>query len=143
VFTAVIVTLIAAIGVSRLLLGVHYVSDVLGGWALGVTWLGITTFAFELSRNTMGAPVTQPVTEGLEPEARTDLQPAEPETTEQHQGRARTYGRAAAGVVVAWVLIVGTLTGIGKLIMHTGNGNGTCSATMRSRTGWPGSARPG
>jgi undecaprenyl-diphosphatase len=124
VFTAIIVTLIAAIGISRLLLGVHYVSDVLGGWALGITWLGITTFAFELSRHAVGAPVTRPVTEGLEPEARTDLQPTEPETTEHHPDRARTYGRVAAGVVVGWVLIVGALTGIGKLIMHTGNGNG-------------------
>ena len=124
VFTAVIVALIALIGISRLLLGVHYVSDVLGAWALGITWLGITAFAFELSRNAMGAPVTQPVTEGLEPEARSDLQPTEPETTRPQPGRARAYGRAAAGVVVAWVLIVGALTGIGKLIMHTGNGNG-------------------
>ena len=38
--------------------------------------------------------------------------------------RARTYGRIAAGVVVSWVLIVGALTGIGKLIMITHNGNG-------------------
>ena len=80
VFTAVIVTLIAAIGISRLLLGVHYISDVLGAWALGITWLGITAFAFELSRQAAGEPVTDPVTEGLEPEARTDLQPTEPET---------------------------------------------------------------
>ena len=122
-FTAVIVTLIAAIGISRLLLGVHYLSDVLGAWALGITWLGITAFAFELSRQAAGAPVTDPVTEGLEPEARTDLQPAEPETT-MHHDRARKYGRIAAGVVVIWVLIVGALTGIGKLIMITHNGNG-------------------
>src|ERR1700722_6064026 len=123
VFTAVIVTLIVAIGVSRLLLGVHYLSDVLGAWALGITWLGITAFAFELSRQATGAPVTDPVTEGLEPEARPDLQPAEPETTMPHQ-RARKYGRIAAGIVVTWVLIVGALTGIGKLIMISGNGNG-------------------
>jgi undecaprenyl-diphosphatase len=123
VFTAVIVTLIAAIGISRLLLGVHYISDVLGGWALGITWLGVTAFAFELSREVAGEPVTDPVTEGLEPEARADLQPTEPETT-MHHDRARTYGRIAAGVVVIWVLIVGALTGIGKLIMITGNGNG-------------------
>jgi undecaprenyl-diphosphatase len=38
--------------------------------------------------------------------------------------RARVYGRIAAGVVVAWVLIVGVLTGLGKLIMITRNGNG-------------------
>lgn len=122
-FTAVIPTLIAAIGISRLLLGVHYLSDVLGAWALGITWLGLTAFAFELSRQATGAPVTDPVTEGLEPEARPDLRPAEPETTMRHD-RARQYGRIAAGVVVIWVLIVGALTGIGKLIMITHNGNG-------------------
>src|SRR5215831_6959839 len=81
VFTVVIVALIAAIGVSRLLLGVHYVSDVLGAWALGITWLGVTAVAFELSRSAAGQPVTDPVTEGLEPQARTDLQPTEPEST--------------------------------------------------------------
>jgi undecaprenyl-diphosphatase len=123
VFTVVTVALIAAIGISRLLLGVHYISDVLGGWALGLTWLGITAFAFELSRQAAGAPVTHPVTEGLEPEAREDLKPAEPETTMDHE-HARKAGRIAAGVVVLWVLIVGVLTGIGKLIMITHNGNG-------------------
>src|SRR6201990_3664989 len=41
----------------------------------------------------------------------------------QHD-RSRKYGRIAAGVVVCWVLIVGVLTGIGKLIMMTHNGNG-------------------
>jgi undecaprenyl-diphosphatase len=128
-FIAVIVTLIAAIGLSRLLLGVHYLSDVLGAWALGITWLGVTAFAFELSRQATGAPVTDPMTEGLEPEAGPDLQPAEPETTmhndrnERHD-RARKYGRIAAGIVVIWVLIIGALTGIGKLIMITHNGNG-------------------
>ena len=123
VLAAVIATLIAAIGVSRLLLGVHYISDVLGAWALGITWLGVTAFAFELSRQASEAPVTDPVTEGLEPEAHADLQPAEPDAAGQN-GRARKYGRIAAGVAVAWVLILGALTGIGKLIMITHNGNG-------------------
>jgi undecaprenyl-diphosphatase len=123
VFAAVITTLIVAIGVSRLLLGVHYLSDVLGAWALGITWLGVTAFAFELSRQASGSPVAHPVTEGLEPEAGTDLRPAEPEPISQH-GPARKYGRTAAGVVVIWVLILGALTGIGKLIMITHNANG-------------------
>ena len=123
VLTVVIVTLIVAIGTSRLLLGVHYVSDVLGAWALGIAWLGITAFAFELSRQAAGEPVTDPVTEGLEPEARADLKPTEPESTMQHD-RARAFGRIAARVLIAWVLIVGAITGIGKLIMITHNGNG-------------------
>ena len=42
VFITVIAALIALIGISRILLGVHYLSDVLGAWAVGITWLGVT-----------------------------------------------------------------------------------------------------
>ena len=79
VFITVIAALVALIGISRILLGVHYLSDVVGAWALGITWLGITAFAFELTRSAAGQPVTDPVAEGLEPEARTDLKPAQPD----------------------------------------------------------------
>ena len=79
VFITVIVALVALIGISRILLGVHYVSDVVGAWAVGIAWLGLTTFAFELTRDAAGLPVTDPVTEGLEPEARADLEAAQPE----------------------------------------------------------------
>ena len=123
VFIAVIATLIALIGISRILLGVHFISDVLGGWALGITWLGITAFAFELTRQAAGQPVTDPMTEGLEPESSADLTPAQQEPAMSHE-RVRQYGRIAAGVLVVWVLIVGILIGIGKLIMITKNGNG-------------------
>src|SRR6266487_4414958 len=60
-FIAVIVALIALIGISRILLGVHYLSDVVGAWAVGVTWLGVTAFAFELARSAADRPVTDPV----------------------------------------------------------------------------------
>ena len=96
-FTVVIAALIVAIGASRLLLGVHFISDVLGGWALGITWLGVTAFAFELSRQAAGAPAADPMTEGLEPEARTDLLPAEPETRPWTMTAPDRYGRIAAG----------------------------------------------
>src|SRR5207253_3277823 len=79
VFITAIAALVALIGISRILLGVHYLSDVVGAWALGITWLGITAFAFELTRSAAGQPVTAPVAEGLEPEARADLEPARPE----------------------------------------------------------------
>jgi undecaprenyl-diphosphatase len=122
VFITAIVALVALIGISRVLLGVHYLSDVLGAWALGITWLGITAFAFELTRQAAGQPVTDPVTEGLEPEARADLRPAEPEPAASHPG-GHHRGRVAAGVLVAWVLIVGVVTGLGELVTHYGNGN--------------------
>jgi undecaprenyl-diphosphatase len=37
---------------------------------------------------------------------------------------ASYWGRIAAGVLVAWVLIVGVITGIGKLLMLSQHGNG-------------------
>ncbi len=120
--TAAVVALIALIGISRILLGVHYLSDVVGAWAVGILWLGITAFAFELTRQAGGLPVTDPVTEGLEPEARADLRPARPERTGPG-GPARHRGRVAAGILIAWVLIVGVVIGFGELITKDGNGN--------------------
>jgi undecaprenyl-diphosphatase len=125
-FAAGIVTLVALIGISRILLGVHYISDVLGGWALGITWLGVTALAFELTRQAAGQPVTDPVTEGLEPEAHADLQPTEPEAALRSPPAhhpARYWGRVAAGILVAWVLILGAIVGIGELVTKDGNGN--------------------
>ena len=40
------VLLAVAIGATRLALGVHYLSDVLAGWALGAGWLAVTTALF-------------------------------------------------------------------------------------------------
>ena len=119
-FITVIVALIALIGISRILLGVHYLSDVVGAWAVGVTWLGVTAFAFELARSAAGQPVTEPVSEGLEPEARADLKPA-PESSPGSP--VRRYGRTAAAVVVAWVLILGIIVGLGELVTRYGHGN--------------------
>lgn len=42
--------LILAIGVSRLYLGVHYFSDVVGGYAAGLLWLSTCVSAVELAR---------------------------------------------------------------------------------------------
>jgi undecaprenyl-diphosphatase len=121
-FTAVVVALIALVGISRVLLGVHYLSDVVGAWALGIVWLGVTALAFELTRSAAGLPVTDPVTEGLEPEARADLKPAEKELTVD-KPPTRQRGRIAAGLLVAWVLIVGIVIGFGELVIKDGNGN--------------------
>src|SRR5256885_1697148 len=42
--------LIVAIGISRLYLGVHYFSDVVGGYAAGLLWLSACVCAVELGR---------------------------------------------------------------------------------------------
>jgi undecaprenyl-diphosphatase len=68
---AVVVTtlLVLAIGASRLLLGVHFLSDVLAGFVLGLAWLAGATVAFEIWRVERGRPAVQPLDEGVEPEA--------------------------------------------------------------------------
>jgi undecaprenyl-diphosphatase len=114
--------LVALIGISRILLGVHYLSDVAGAWAIGITWLGVTAFAFELTRTAAGQRVTDPMTEGLEPEARTDLKPTEPEPA-MNKTPTGHRGRTAAGILVAWVLILGVIVGVGELVTKDGNGN--------------------
>ena len=64
--------LLLAIGFSRLLLGVHFISDVVAGWILGLAWLSGATAAFSIWRKEEGKPPVH-ATEGLEPEAATDL----------------------------------------------------------------------
>ncbi|MDP1794816.1 MAG: phosphatase PAP2 family protein [Acidimicrobiales bacterium] len=56
------------IGFSRLALGVHFISDVLGGYVLGAAWLIGSVAAFEVWREERGRRVTHPLTEGVEPE---------------------------------------------------------------------------
>jgi membrane-associated phospholipid phosphatase len=60
--------IVLAIGFARIGLGVHYLSDVVGGWVLGLAWLIATAAAFGSWRRELGAPPTEPAVEGLEPE---------------------------------------------------------------------------
>jgi undecaprenyl-diphosphatase len=60
--------IVIAISVSRLALGVHFLSDVLGGLVLGAAWLVASVAAFEIWREERGKRPTQPLKEGVEPE---------------------------------------------------------------------------
>jgi undecaprenyl-diphosphatase len=70
---AATVLLILAIGATRLLLGVHFLSDVLAGFILGTAWLVAATVAFEIWRVERGRPAVPPLREGVEPEAASAL----------------------------------------------------------------------
>ena len=50
VVVAMAVLLTGAVGVSRLYLGVHFPSDVLGGFAAGLMWLAACTSGLEIVR---------------------------------------------------------------------------------------------
>jgi len=47
---------VVAIGLSRLYLGVHWATDVLGGWVTGLAWLALCLTARQLWRQTRGHP---------------------------------------------------------------------------------------
>jgi membrane-associated phospholipid phosphatase len=53
----VAIGLIGAVGLSRIYLGVHYVSDVVGGWLLGAAWAGAVALVGSLAeRGLLGDP---------------------------------------------------------------------------------------
>jgi membrane-associated phospholipid phosphatase len=69
---AACVVLVAAICFSRLALGVHFFSDVLGGVVLGGAWLVASVAAFSIWRTERGRKPVE-AKRGLEPEAAKDL----------------------------------------------------------------------
>lgn len=63
--------LVVSVCFSRLALGVHYVTDVVGGVVLGLAWLAAGTAAFSIWRREEGREPVH-LTEGVEPEVMAD-----------------------------------------------------------------------
>jgi undecaprenyl-diphosphatase len=58
---------VLVVGLDRIALGVHYVSDVLAAWVVGMAIVAATVAGFELWRRDEGLGTTGP-DEGLDPE---------------------------------------------------------------------------
>jgi undecaprenyl-diphosphatase len=110
--------LVLVVAFTRLALGVHFLSDVVGGLVLGVCWIAVTLTAFRTWRRHEGQPVA-PADGGLQPESAHDLVPApDPEPVPL---RKRTV---AAELLVAAVLLFGVSVGSGLLVTRVLDGTG-------------------
>jgi membrane-associated phospholipid phosphatase len=106
--------LVVAVGFTRLALGVHFVSDVLAGWALGGAWLAVTVGSFRAWQHRSGVHPVEP----LDP---LEVDPADAPLPAPAGGRVLPAGRttamrlvlAAAAVWIAWsalgLLVTGAL----------------------------------
>jgi membrane-associated phospholipid phosphatase len=107
-----VAVIVVAIGLTRIALGVHFLSDVLAGWLLGAAWLGVTAYAFRIWRREAGHPVP-PLVDGLEPEAAPDLEAAPAER------RVLPHPWAgAAEILTGWVFVFGILYVTGYALTH-------------------------
>ncbi|MGX5656897.1 phosphatase PAP2 family protein [Geodermatophilus nigrescens] len=110
---AATVLVVAAVGVTRLALGVHFVSDVVAGWSLGAGWLAVTTAAFRLWQHERGVAPAEP----LDP---LEVPPARATARDRWlPAGAATAVRLAAAAAAIWAV----LTGLGLLV--TGGLGGT------------------
>ena len=109
---AVPIMIVVLIGLSRIALGVHFLSDVLAGWLLAAAWLGCTGYAFRLWRREAGHPVPR-LEEGLEPEAGPELEPAPDE-----KRLIPHPWTGAAEILTGWVLTFGLLYLLGYALTH-------------------------
>ncbi|MFC8228978.1 phosphatase PAP2 family protein [Streptomyces sp. NPDC057287] len=71
---AVAVVSVLGVGFTRVALGVHWFSDVVGGWTLGLAVVALTSWSFEAWRADAGLGRTE-MAEGLEPELDGDDDP--------------------------------------------------------------------
>ncbi|WUJ12372.1 phosphatase PAP2 family protein [Actinoplanes sp. NBC_00393] len=109
-FIGAAAVVVAAIGFTRIALGVHFLSDVLGGWLLGLAWISVTAYAFRIWRREAGHE-TPPLTDGLEPEAGPDLRLAPAEGAVLPHPWAK-----AAEILVGWVFVFGLLYVVGYTV---------------------------
>ncbi|MEU4762428.1 phosphatase PAP2 family protein [Actinosynnema sp. NPDC023794] len=115
VLVPLVVAVVVVVGFTRVALGVHFATDVLGGWLLGLVWLALTTEVFRRWRRDEGLPDV-PLSRGLAPEAADDLRPVS-----GRRVRVPADVRlVAARLLVAWGLLLGALSALGSWLTAAG-----------------------
>lgn len=56
--------IVGSVALARVVLGVHFVSDVLAGVTLGIGWVAVTTWAYAAWRRETGQPIERPADVG-------------------------------------------------------------------------------
>lgn len=111
------VAVVVLVGLTRVALGVHYLSDVVAGWLLGAAWLAVATAAFRAWRRSDGRTDTSLV-DGLAPEAAADLAPAPDHGTAPDHLPTRI-----AQLLVVAVVLLAVMVGLGWLLTATEAGS--------------------
>ncbi|WP_159840609.1 phosphatase PAP2 family protein [Nocardia sp. CY41] len=117
--TVFAVLVVASVGLSRIALGVHYLTDVLAGWLLGSLWLGLATVAFDRWRGDARVGNAGPLPGDVPTADEDDLRPV----PLRHAPTLPHPWRGIGELAVAWVLLVGGLVGIGTLVRAPEAGN--------------------
>ncbi|MGY2128350.1 phosphatase PAP2 family protein [Blastococcus sp. SYSU DS0617] len=105
------VLLVVAIGFTRLALGVHFVSDVLAGWALGAAWLAVTVAAFRVWQHQEGTDTDEP----LDP---LDVPPHEAAHPARDSGPVLPEGRATVVRLLAWAAALFVVLSAAGLLLN-------------------------
>ena len=119
---------VLAVGVTRLALGVHFVSDVLAGWALGAAWLAVTVGAFRAWQHDRGVASREPLDA---------LQVADHDAVAiAPAGPALPRGRATVGALAGWAAGIWSLLTVLGLLVSGVLGNSWLGRADRTAARW-------
>ncbi|MGK8507590.1 phosphatase PAP2 family protein [Nocardia asiatica] len=113
--TGFAVLIVIAVGLTRIALGAHYLTNVLAGWLLGSLWLVLATVAFHRWRGDAGVGNAGPLPGDVPQADEDDLRPV----PVRHEPTLPHPWRGIGELAVAWVLLLGGLLGIGTLVRAT------------------------